>query len=611
MRITALPTLLLVGLSAVTAQSTLVVPSAFASIQAAIVAATAGDTVLVLPGAYVERLDFLGKAISVRSSAGAAVTTIDGNQLGTVVTFASNETAASVLDGFTITGGLGAPSTVGVPPRSGPGGVLCRGASPTIRRCVITGNQGGPGAPSGAGTLAGNGGPGGILAQSSALRLIDCDVAANTGGIGGTGNPGGPLGSNGAGGRGGAGAAWLEFGAAGSGGEVRRCRFTGNQGGAGGTTSGSGITFGGRGGDGGVELFATVPARLAECVIAANRGGDGGLGPGAGAIPGNGGNGGFDVGVPGLQQVLVDLASCACVGNLGGNAGGPSVGAQGGSGAGATGGSLFAAIGCTFAGNATGNPASPNTSGGVTLGGSMTSTMLLVNCIAWGNTRAGVPADVHVIGTFAGANSCDIGVSTGTVLATNGISIDPLFANLAAGDVHLTAASPCRHAGQLAGGQSAFDLDGDPRVVGPAVDMGADEFDGLVGTREDFALELLVNGVAAAAVVTSTAAPGDVVALRLWSPAGTLAAAPGILGIEPWLPPSAPLPPLALPGLQLSASAFVALGFGGGVGGAGTALTTTIPGGLSGLALRLQAFAFPAAPTNGVFVATAARDLLL
>src|SRR5688572_30838136 len=37
-----------------------------------------GDTVLVLPGIYVENLDFLGKALRVVASAGQALTTIDG-----------------------------------------------------------------------------------------------------------------------------------------------------------------------------------------------------------------------------------------------------------------------------------------------------------------------------------------------------------------------------------------------------------------------------------------------------------------------------------------------------------------------------------------------------
>src|SRR5262245_59621728 len=94
--------------SFVAAQTTLVVPGTHPTIQAAISTAQPNDTVLVMPGTWVERIDFLGKAITVHSAAGAAATTIDGNQLGTVVTFTSNETPASVLEGFTITHGQGA-----------------------------------------------------------------------------------------------------------------------------------------------------------------------------------------------------------------------------------------------------------------------------------------------------------------------------------------------------------------------------------------------------------------------------------------------------------------------------------------------------------------------
>src|SRR6185436_11490138 len=84
---------------------TLEVPAQYPTIQAAIVAAQPGDTVLVAPGRYVETIDFLGKAITVESSGGAAATTIDGGGAGSVVSFVSAEMATSVLRGFTITGG--------------------------------------------------------------------------------------------------------------------------------------------------------------------------------------------------------------------------------------------------------------------------------------------------------------------------------------------------------------------------------------------------------------------------------------------------------------------------------------------------------------------------
>src|SRR5262249_50260063 len=93
--------------------------TAFTTITAAIAAASNGDTVQVCPGTYVEKIDFGGKAIPVHSPAGAAATTVDAAAAGSVVTFASAETAASVLDGFTIRNGLAAANASGLTDGSG------------------------------------------------------------------------------------------------------------------------------------------------------------------------------------------------------------------------------------------------------------------------------------------------------------------------------------------------------------------------------------------------------------------------------------------------------------------------------------------------------------
>ena len=112
----------------------------FCAIQEGIVAASDGDTVVVLPGLYLENLNYLGKAIRVRSDADGdplthdpvpAATVVDGQAAASVVVFDQGEGAGAVLEGFTLTNGGGS--------RYG-GGVRCQGASPTITGNVIVGN---------------------------------------------------------------------------------------------------------------------------------------------------------------------------------------------------------------------------------------------------------------------------------------------------------------------------------------------------------------------------------------------------------------------------------------------------------------------------------------
>ena len=89
------------------AGSTINVPADYPTIQQAIIAAVDGDTVLVSPGTYVENIDFIGKDIVVTSSGGAAVTTIDGQNLKSAVAMLSGEPQSAIIAGVLITNGNG------------------------------------------------------------------------------------------------------------------------------------------------------------------------------------------------------------------------------------------------------------------------------------------------------------------------------------------------------------------------------------------------------------------------------------------------------------------------------------------------------------------------
>jgi hypothetical protein len=128
----------LLAVSVLAHSATLNVPTQYLTIQSAINAAAHGDTVLVDDGTYVENIDFIGMAITVTSVNGAALTVIDGNQNGSVVTLNNGEGPVSVLDGFTVTNGSGRLSTH--PTYTYGGGIHCDSASPTICNNVISEN---------------------------------------------------------------------------------------------------------------------------------------------------------------------------------------------------------------------------------------------------------------------------------------------------------------------------------------------------------------------------------------------------------------------------------------------------------------------------------------
>jgi|GEM_PF-750184 len=149
-------------------------PADHSNIQAAISVANPGDVVVVEDGTYTgsgnRDIDFLGKAITVKSKNGPANCIIDcqGSESDQHrgFYFHSGEDAGSVLNGFIIKGGYADYA----------GGIYCNGSSPTISNCIIKSNTSFP-----------HSGAGGVYCVDSSCRIISCVIADNenpfTGGV--------------------------------------------------------------------------------------------------------------------------------------------------------------------------------------------------------------------------------------------------------------------------------------------------------------------------------------------------------------------------------------------------------------------------------------------
>jgi len=164
------------------------------TIQDAIDVAANGDTVLVSPGIYRDNINFIGRAITVTSEFGPALTVIDGSGLDSVATFGSGETSESLLSGFTLRNGDAWNG----------GGVRILSSSPTITGNRIVNNTGCSGigiySSFGSPVIEGNfidgnrqlgctgGGGGGIrIGGASSAQVLNNTISNNviTGGAGG------------------------------------------------------------------------------------------------------------------------------------------------------------------------------------------------------------------------------------------------------------------------------------------------------------------------------------------------------------------------------------------------------------------------------------------
>ncbi len=130
-----LPAVLLAAVPA--AAQVLRVPSQHPTIAGALSAAAPGTTILVAAGTYPGRLVWPSvDGIRLVAEGGASLTVIDGAGAAPVVEFGGGLTRATVVEGFTIRGGLSQVQ------RNYGAGIAIDGSSPTIRDNRITDNDG-------------------------------------------------------------------------------------------------------------------------------------------------------------------------------------------------------------------------------------------------------------------------------------------------------------------------------------------------------------------------------------------------------------------------------------------------------------------------------------
>ncbi len=175
----------------------LIIPSEFATIQAAITAANIGDNILIEDGTYTgpgnKNLDFYGKALSVITRNGPYFTVIDCENDGRGFNLHSGESETSIIRGITIRNGYAS----GDLPDNRGGGIHIDEASPIIENCIITNNRAeyqGGGIYCNSATIincrisdneAINGSGGGVLCRYS--TMTNCEMINNRTSVGGGG----------------------------------------------------------------------------------------------------------------------------------------------------------------------------------------------------------------------------------------------------------------------------------------------------------------------------------------------------------------------------------------------------------------------------------------
>ncbi len=488
--------------------TTLNVPTQYATIQSAIEDAVQGDVVLVADGLYTgpgnKNLDFRGKLITVRSENGPDNCIIDCQNSGRGFYFQSGETAAAIVEGFTVRNGSsplvgGAIYCVTSSPTinnctiSGSsadygGGIRSSSGSPVISNCTITGNS----AHSGSGIYCAGGRPtitnctingnstdsswgGAVLIDESNATISKCMITGNSAAATGTG-----------------GIHIAAFGAFGA--TISQCTISGNTAylAAGGirsrgrtTITDSVISENSTTGSGG-GIACGEGTIITNCTITGNSSGPNGFGGG---------------GIYALDSTTIINCRISANSTL------------------SSGGGIFChhtptIKNCTITLNS-----AASLGGGILCRGTGYTDVMSSNCILWGND-APVGPEIALVNSDYGdpatltVRYCDVEGGQAAAYVEEGseliwgegnIESDPLFVDPPNGDFHLPPLSPCLDAGNndavpqdaadLDGDgdvdeATPFDLDGNPRFVNdldtqdtglneggcPIVDLGAYEF---------------------------------------------------------------------------------------------------------------------------------------
>jgi len=109
------------------------------------------------------------------------------------------------------------------------------------------------------------------------------------------------------------------------------------------------------------------------------------------------------------------------------------------------------------------------------------SAAIVTNTVLW-NNEAIYGAEIRVWGSssfnisYSNVKNGKLGVEGMLNWGDGMIDDDPMFADPANNDFHLTFTSACRNSGNNSAVTMFYDFEGDPRIVNGSVDMGADEF---------------------------------------------------------------------------------------------------------------------------------------